>query len=99
MTYVCPDGEDEDLRLRKSIRDGRPATDLSVAVIVVKHIEENVTELGVHGRASWEAVPCWRGNVNTCAILDEELGGTRGGELSDDAIDSDFESASDLSSR
>ena len=72
-TYVSPDGHDENHGQVKSVVEGSEATDLSKAVVVVKHLGTSGAELRGDGVASGEAFVGGLGEVEALAVLDVEL--------------------------
>jgi hypothetical protein len=95
VTYIIPDGHDEDHGNPESRVELREAADLGKAVPVTKRFELVSAELGGDvATVSRQALKGRRRNVNLLAVLDEELGEFVLLEAGDDAVKGDKPSQS-----
>ena len=86
ITYVVPDGHDEDHGDAEGLVELVPSAHLGEAVAVTEHSELVLAELGGDVAGGGDARVGRGGDDELLAVLDEELGELVLGELADDAI-------------
>lgn len=86
LTYISPDGHDENLGLRKGVLHSRPSPDFCIPIIISKNVEYIVAKLRVDLGAIGETRPGRTRNINPTPMLDKELGKFLAGKLRHNTI-------------